>query len=107
MFERCISSSERTSSGTSIRRPGGFGARDYRNPAQLRNSRGANRTGNSVSGFSNHQQTWDASNAGISGNMWNGEQQSTAGYDRFQQPHQMANGNGNRPVDQSWWDNTT
>ncbi|CAF2899435.1 unnamed protein product [Rotaria sp. Silwood2] len=88
------------------RRAGGFGARDYRNPAQLRNNRGGsnNRSGSSTSGYSNHQQQWDGSNSGAGGNMWTGDHQSggAAGYDRFQQ--QTTGGNGNRQADHSWWD---
>lgn len=88
-------------------RPGGFGARDYRNPAQLRNNRGGgggNRPGGSASGYNNHQQQWDASNGGGGGNMWAGDHQST-GYDRY--PQQTGAGNGNRQQDHSWWDSTS
>ncbi|CAF3354772.1 unnamed protein product [Rotaria sp. Silwood1] len=92
------------------RRAGGFGARDYRNPAQLRNNRGGsshNRAGSSTSGYSNHQQQWDGSNSGAGGNMWAGDHQSggAAGYDRFQQ--QATGGSGNRQADHSWWDSTS
>ena len=74
-------------------RPGGFGARDYRNPAQLRSSRGGgNRGGSSSGGFGNHQQQWDGSNSG--------------GYDRFQQQSTGSGGAGSRQQDPSWWDNT-
>ncbi|CAF3560722.1 unnamed protein product [Adineta steineri] len=102
------------------RRPGGFGARDYRNPAQLRGSRGGgggggggsgsggnNRPGSSTSGYSNHQQQWEGANGNAGGNMWSGDHQSgsAGGYDRFQPP--TASGNGNRQTDQSWWDSTS
>jgi len=93
-------------------RPGGFGARDYRNPAQLRNNRGGgggSRAGSSTSGYNNHQQQqWDASNGGAGGNMWSGgDHQSggAGGYDRF--PQQATGGSGNRQADQSWWDSTS
>ncbi|CAF3425393.1 unnamed protein product [Rotaria sp. Silwood1] len=94
------------------RRPGGFGARDYRNPAQLRNNRGGggggggSRAGSSTSGYNNHQQQWDGSSSGAVGNMWSGDQQTGSGYDRFHQ--QSGGGNANsRQQDQSWWDSTS
>ncbi|UJR23740.1 hypothetical protein I4U23_026717 [Adineta vaga] len=95
------------------RRPGGFGARDYRNPAQLRNNRGGggnnngNRAGSAAGAYMNHQQQWDGSNNGAGGNMWSGDHQGGGGggYDRYQQ--QTGGGNSNRQQDQSWWDNTT
>ncbi|CAF1032943.1 unnamed protein product [Adineta ricciae] len=94
------------------RRPGGFGARDYRNPAQLRNSRGGgggsnnsgNRGGHNANVYMNHQQQWDGPNNGAGGNMWSGDHQGGGGYDRYQQ--QSGGGNSNRQQDQSWWDNT-
>ncbi len=81
-------------------RPGGFGARDHRTPAQIRNSRGGgggNRSGSSTGGY----------NGGAGGNMWGNDHQSGGGggYDRFQQP--AASGNNNRQADQSWWDSTS
>ncbi|CAF1166690.1 unnamed protein product [Adineta ricciae] len=91
------------------RRPGGFGARDYRTPAQIRGGRagGNNRAGSSTGGYNNHQQQWDGSNGGAGGNVWSGDHQAgnAGGYDRYQQ--QTASGNGNRQADQSWWDNTS
>ena len=90
-------------------RPGGFGARDYRNPAQLRNNRGGgggNRAGGSAGGFNNHQQQWDGSNGG---NVWGGDHQSGGGgsnYERFPQQQPAGGGNGSRQQDPSWWDNT-
>ena len=87
-------------------RPGGFGARDYRNPAQLRGGRGGGgRPGGSAGGFNHHPQPWDGSNGGAGGSAWAGDHPSAGGYDRFQQP--MTNSNGNRPADQSWWDSTS
>ena len=88
-------------------RPGGFGARDYRNQGQLRNNRGGNRAGASSGGFNHHQQAWDGGNGNLNTNIWAGDHQPiVGGYDRFQ--HQpMANSNGNRQTDQSWWDNTS
>lgn len=93
-------------------RAGGFGARDHRNPAQLRSARSStnNRSGTSTGGYNHHQQQqqpWDGSNHGAGGNMWGGDHQAggAAGYDRFQQ--QNAGGNGNRQVDHSWWDSTS
>lgn len=92
-------------------RPGGFGARDYRNPGQLRNNRGGGggRPASSTSGYNNHQpQQWDVPNGSAGGNMWSGgDHQSggAAGYDRYQQP--TTGGNGNRQADQSWWDSTS
>ena len=90
-------------------RPGGFGARDYRNPTQLRNNRGGggNRTGSAASSYSNHQpqQQWDGSNGGAGGNMWAGDHQAGGGFDRYSQ--QTGAGNGNRQQDHSWWDSTT
>jgi len=103
--------SRRNYGGGSHRRPGGFGARDHRNPAQLRNSRGGsgggNRAGSSTGGYSNYQQQWDGSNGGAGGNMRGGDRQSgsATGYDRY--PQQPTGGNGNRQADQSWWDNTS
>ena len=89
-------------------RPGGFGARDYRNPAQIRGNRGGGggggRGGNASGGYNNYQQQWDASNGGSGGNMRGGDRQA-GGYDRYQQ--QAAGGNNNRQVDQSWWDSTS
>ncbi|CAF1008863.1 unnamed protein product [Adineta steineri] len=101
------------------RRPGGgFGARDYRNPAQIRSGRGGgggggSRSGSGTGGYNNHQQQWDGSNGGsgganAGGNMWSGDHPAGGGggggggggYDRFQQ--QSGGGNGNRQQDQSW-----
>ncbi|CAF1032213.1 unnamed protein product [Adineta steineri] len=106
------------------RRPGGgFGARDYRNPAQIRSGRGGggggggSRSGSGTGGYNNHQQQWDGSNGGsgganAGGNMWSSDHQAGGGgggggggYDRFQQ--QSGGGNGNRQQDQSWWDSTS
>ncbi|CAF0744287.1 unnamed protein product [Rotaria sordida] len=90
------------------RRPGGFGARDYRNPAQSRNNRGGggSRPGSATGGYNSHQQQWDGSNSGAGGNIWSGDQQTGSTYDRFQQ--QSAGGNGNnRQQDPSWWDSTS
>ncbi|CAF4187060.1 unnamed protein product, partial [Rotaria magnacalcarata] len=95
------------------RRAGGFGARDYRNPTQLRGNRGGgggggggNRAGSSTGGYNNHQQQWDGSNSGASGNMWSGDHSTGGGYDRFQQQTGGGNANSRQP-DQSWWDSTS
>lgn len=83
------------------RRPGGFGARDYRNPAQLRNNRGG--TGGNRSAH-NHGQ-WDSSNGGA---MWSNDHQGTnSNYDRHSHGSAGVGPNGNRVQDQNWWDNTT
>lgn len=87
------------------RRPGNFGARDYRNPTQIRNNRGgSNGNGARSNNYTNnHQSQWDAPTNGTS---WSNDQQSNnSGYDRYQQ--QSASGNGNRQQDQSWWDSTS
>jgi len=96
---------------------GNFGARDYRNPAQLRggrggagsnNGNGTHRGGHSAGGYNNRQQQqWDGANGSTGGHTWNNDRQSggAGGYDRYQQ--QNAAGNGNRQADPSWWDNTS
>ena len=84
-------------------RPGGFGARDYRNPTQLRGGRGGgNRSAGTGNSFNNNHQPWDSSNGG---GLWSNDHQS-GGYDRFSQS-QSAGGNGNRGQDTSWWDSTS
>lgn len=106
--------SKRNYGGNGGRR-GNFGARDYRNPAQLRGGRGGgNNNGNgthrgshSASGYNNRQQQWDGANGSTGGHMWGNDRQSggTGGYDRYQS--QNTGGNGNRQADPSWWDNTS
>ncbi len=91
-------------------RPGGFGARDYRTPAQIRNNRGGGgggRAGSATGGYNNYQQPWDGSNNGAGGNMRGSDRQSntTGGYERYQQ--QATGNSGNRQADHSWWDSTS
>jgi len=99
------------------RRPGGFGARDYRNPAQIRGNRGGSGGNRSAH---NHGQ-WDSSNGGGNvgggngggggrgGQMWSNDHQgNTSNYDRYSHPSAGGVGpTGNHAQDQNWWDNTT
>lgn len=93
------------------RRQGNFGARDYRNQAQIRNTRGGSNGNGSRSNSSainypnNHQSQWDGSN---NGSTWSNDQQgNNPGYDRYQNQPSAGGNSNNRQSDHSWWDSTS